>query len=230
MTVNILRDHNDIGTVHINRKSKRKVCPMTEQYIGEIRMFGGNFAPPGWALCEGQIMNIDDYPELYAVIGSIYGGNGENFALPDLRGRVPLGQGEYYPLGTIGGYETVSLHEGQIPSHTHATMTAELAQGATATGTGEGAVQCVTSGETANNPKGLLPASPSGSKRLYSSTAPESYMAAQGVVLNNGGMTIDFDVTVVNESFGGSYPHNNMQPFGCISYIIALEGIFPPRP
>lgn len=203
---------------------------MPEQYIGEIRIFGGNFAPKDWALCEGQFLGVNDYPELYAVIGTTYGGNGvSSFALPDLRGRVPLGQGEDHLLGTSGGYETVALHEGQIPSHTHATLTAELAQGAAATGTGEGYVKCVTSGETTNDPKGMLPGKPSGSKRIYSSTAPETYMAGQSVQLNDGGMAIDFDVTVVNESFGSSYPHNNMQPFGCVSYIIALKGLFPPR-
>lgn len=203
---------------------------MPEQYIGEIRIFGGNFAPIDWALCEGQFLSVNDYPELYAVIGTAYGGNGvSNFALPDLRGRVPLGQGEQHFLGERSGYEAVSLHEGQIPSHTHATLTAELVQGATATGTGEGYVKCVTSGETTNNPKGLLPGKPSGSKRIYSSTAPETYMAGQSVQLNDGGITIDFDVAVVNESFGSSYPHNNMQPFGCVSYIIALKGLFPPR-
>lgn len=204
---------------------------MTEQYIGEIRIFGGNFAPIGWAPCEGQLLDINDYPELYAVIGTAYGGNGvSNFALPDLRGRVPLGQGGDSLLGTRSGCETASLHEGQIPSHTHATLTAELAQGATATGTGEGYAKCVTSGETTNNPNGLLPANASRGKRIYSSAAPETYMAAQSVQLNDGGMTIDFDVKVVNESFGDSYPHNNMQPFGCVSYIIALKGVFPPRP
>lgn len=203
---------------------------MPEQYIGEIRIFGGNFAPKDWTLCEGQFLSVDEFPELFAVIGTVYGGNGvSNFALPDLRGRVPLGQGGHYLLGKRDGHETVSLHEGQVPSHTHSTMTA-LAQGATATGTGEGYVKCVTSGETTNNPKGRLPGKPAGSKRVYSSTAPETHMAGQSVQPDNGDMTIDFDVTVVNESFGNSYPHSNMQPFGCISYIIALKGIFPPRP
>jgi microcystin-dependent protein len=203
---------------------------MPEQYIGEIRIFSGNFAPTGWALCEGQLLDVNVFPELYAVIGTAYGGNGvSNFALPDLRGRVPLGQGENYLLGTRGGFETASLHEGQIPSHTHATLRAELAQGATATGTGEGSVKCVSNGETTSNPENMLPGKPSGSRRVYSSTTPETYMAGQSVQLNDGDMTLGFDVAVANESFGISNPHNNMQPFGCISYIIALKGLFPPR-
>jgi microcystin-dependent protein len=211
-------------------KQEERGYRMPEQYVGEIRIFGGNFAPQYWALCEGQFLSIADNQELFAVIGTTYGGDGvSNFALPDLRGRVPMGQGEYYPLGTLGGHETIPLEEDQIPSHTHATLTAELAQGATATGTGEGYVACVTSGETTSNPEGMLPGKPSGSKRFYSSTAPETYMAGQGIQLDDGGLTIDFDVDVANEPFGGSNPHNNMQPFGCVTYIIALQGLFPPR-
>lgn len=96
---------------------------MSESYIGEIRMFGGNFAPSGWALCNGQLLPIADYSTLFTLIGTTYGGDGQTtFALPDLRGRVPLHQGtglQSYTLGQTAGVETVTLTSSQIASHSH---------------------------------------------------------------------------------------------------------------
>ncbi|GAA0357365.1 phage tail protein [Bacillus horti] len=96
-----------------------------DQYIGEIRMFGGSFAPSGWAFCNGQLLQIAENELLYTLLGTTYGGNGQtNFGLPDLRGRVPIHQGSAttgtsYSLGQLGGSETVQLSVNQLPSHTH---------------------------------------------------------------------------------------------------------------
>lgn len=94
---------------------------MSQPFIGEIRMFGGNFAPVGWAFCDGQLMPISENDALFTLIGTTFGGDGENtFAMPDLRGRLPMHQGNGYVLGQMGGVESVTLTTNQIPAHTHA--------------------------------------------------------------------------------------------------------------
>ena len=94
---------------------------MAQPYVGEIRMFGGNFAPAGWMFCEGQLLPISENETLFQLIGTTYGGDGEStFALPDLRGRVPIHQGNGFTLAETGGVETVTLTIAQIPAHTHA--------------------------------------------------------------------------------------------------------------
>lgn len=101
---------------------------MAASYVGEIRLVGFNFAPVGWMICEGQILNISEYPTLFNLIGTTYGGNGQTtFALPDLRGRVPIHQGENYIIGDVGGSESVTLGLENLPSHTHGVYTAETA-------------------------------------------------------------------------------------------------------
>lgn len=93
---------------------------MGTPYVGEIRMFAGNFAPSGWAICDGSELSISDNDALYALLGNTYGGNGQTtFALPDLRGRAPLHRSATYPTGANGGSETVTLTTNQIPQHTH---------------------------------------------------------------------------------------------------------------
>jgi microcystin-dependent protein len=93
---------------------------MSEPYIGEIRMFGGTFAPVGWALCNGSLLPINQYNSLYTLIGTTYGGNGvTNFAVPDLRSRVPMHPNHDHMLGMLGGSEIVTLNVGQLPAHTH---------------------------------------------------------------------------------------------------------------
>lgn len=93
---------------------------MAQPYIGEIRMFAGNFAPAGWAFCEGQLLPISEYDTLFALFGTTYGGDGlETFALPDLRGRIPIHQGDGFVLGETGGVEDVTLTVQQMPAHAH---------------------------------------------------------------------------------------------------------------
>jgi microcystin-dependent protein len=94
---------------------------MSQPYVGEIRMFGGNFAPVNWMFCEGQLLPISEYDTLFNLIGTTYGGDGQStFALPDLRGRLPLHFGNGFTLAETGGVETVTLTVNQMPSHTHA--------------------------------------------------------------------------------------------------------------
>jgi microcystin-dependent protein len=106
---------------------------MAQPYVGEIRMFGGNFAPAGWMFCEGQLLPISENETLFQLIGTTYGGDGEStFALPDLRGRIPLHQGNGFILAETGGAEEITLTTSQIPSHTHP-MLANNTQGSTQT-------------------------------------------------------------------------------------------------
>lgn len=164
---------------------------MSTPFLGEIRMFGGNFAPVGWAFCDGRLMPISENDALFNLIGTTYGGDGqETFALPDLQGRVPLHQGPAFTLGESGGVESVTLTATQIPTHTHSLM---------------------ASGDPGNqvNPDGALTSNSQGAL-IYIDDAPTLNMSVQAI-------------SVV----GGSQPHENMQPFLCISFIIALFGIFP---
>jgi len=103
---------------------------MSQPFVGEIRLFAGNFAPQGWALCDGQLLSIADNDVLFALIGTTYGGDGQTtFALPDLRGRVPQHTGPAEPLATMAGFETVTLTAAQMPAHTHLLAASTAAQG-----------------------------------------------------------------------------------------------------
>lgn len=96
---------------------------MAQPYVGEIRMFAGNFAPAGWMFCEGQLLPISEYETLFQLIGTTYGGDGQStFALPDLRGRIPIHQGNGFILAETGGAEEITLTVGQIPAHSHALL------------------------------------------------------------------------------------------------------------
>jgi microcystin-dependent protein len=177
---------------------------MSEPFIGQIVLFAGNFEPKGWAFCNGQLLSIAQNTALFAILGTTYGGNGQTtFALPDLRGRVPIhfGQGpglSNYNLGQIGGTENVTLTTNQIPSHNHP---------ATSTLSGTNAPA------TAAQPEGLQLAQ--GRQTAYGSGAP--------VTMN------PTSVTTTVGAAGGNQPHPNLQPYTTLSYIIALVGIFPSR-
>jgi microcystin-dependent protein len=170
---------------------------MSNPFIGEIRMFGGNFAPRGWAFCNGQLLAIAQNDALFALIGTTYGGDGQTtFALPDLRGRIPVhaGQGpglSSYQLGQQAGTETVTLTQQQMPAHTH---TAQAQSGA---------------GNQAGPGGGVWASS---AQNQFSANPPNAAMNAAAI-----------------GSAGGSQPHENMAPYQVVSFIIALEGIFPSR-
>ncbi|MGH8558230.1 MAG: phage tail protein [Methylococcales bacterium] len=165
-------------------------------------MFGGNFAPRGWALCNGQIMSIAQNTALFSLLGTTYGGDGQTtFALPDLRGRVPINPGQgpglsNYILGEASGTESVTLTVSEMPAHNHL-LAANSALGSLPSPIG-------------NFPAGVDDGS-GGAFNGYSATA-------------NGTMAPTAASVV-----GGNQPHPNMQPFLCVNFIIALEGIFPSR-
>ena len=172
---------------------------MADPFVAEIRIFGGNFAPKGWATCDGQIMPISQNTALFALLGTFYGGDGKvTFALPNLQGSSPMHQGNGQGLsprflGEAAGEPYVTLISSEMPTHNH--------------------VLSGVAGRTvsdAPDPTGSWWGSPSGDK-LYD-TATNNPMAADAYAF-----------------FGGSQPHNNMPPYLTLTFIIALQGIFPPR-
>ena len=170
-----------------------------EVFLGEIRMFAGNFAPTGWAFCQGQLLPIAQNTALFSLLGTTYGGDGRTtFALPDLRGRVPVGFGQgpglsYKDLGQQFGTETVTLTTAQMPAHSHT-------------------VNAVTSEGNQNLPTNSLPANTKALDKEYSDAASNTTMKS-GMI----GIT------------GSSQPVNISQPSLGVNFIIALQGIFPSR-
>jgi len=174
---------------------------MQDPWLGEIALVAFDFAPQGWAFCNGQLLSINQNTALFSLLGTTFGGDGRTtFALPDLRSRVPLcfGQGNglsKYDWGGAGGVEGVTLSSGQMPVHTHSYTP-----------------QASAAGGTALSPaNGFWAESPDGST-LYKTGASNASMAPQ---------------TIGNA--GGSMPHENRQPYLALNYIIALQGIFPSR-
>jgi microcystin-dependent protein len=172
---------------------------MADPFVAEIRIFPFNFAPRGWAWCDGQLLPLSQNTALFSLLGTTYGGNGKsNFALPDLQGRAPMhpGQGpglSLHDLGETGGSETVTLLQSEIPSHSHA-LRASLDDGDLAI-------------PTPNRSLGK-----SGGGNLYASGNPNTSMSNQAL-----------------PPAGGNAPHNNMQPYLTFFFCIALQGVFPPR-
>ena len=174
---------------------------MSEPFVAEVRIFAGNFAPRGWAFCDGQLLPISQNTALFSLIGTTYGGDGRTTtALPDLQGRAPMhpGQGPGLTsraLGQKGGVETVVLTENQIPSHTH---------------TLSGVVQPATQHSATSN------------SSLARSLGGNAYAAGSpGSSVNLNAWTLP--------SIGNDQAHDNMQPFLALSFIIALTGIYPSR-
>jgi microcystin-dependent protein len=134
---------------------------MAQPYVGEIRMFAGNFAPAGWMFCEGQLLPISEYETLFQLIGTTYGGDGQStFALPDLRGRVPLHQGNGFVLAETGGVEEVTLTVSQIPAHSHPALASTASAASTDAASNVGAritVAGVFAYGTDNPPQPLSP-------------------------------------------------------------------------
>ena len=171
-----------------------------EGYLAEIRMFGGNFAPRGWAFCQGQILSIAQNTALFSLLGTTYGGNGQTtFALPDFRSRTAIGTGQgpglsSYTLGEQAGAESVTLAPGNVPAHAHT-------------------IGASTGPATAGSPAGNVMATVQDANRnglnLYATT-PNATMAATSVV-------------------GSSQPFSTLPPYLAMNYIICMEGIFPSR-
>lgn len=179
---------------------------MSNPYLGEIRSFSGNFAPLNWHICDGSLLNIADYNALYSLLGTNFGGNGTTtFALPDLRGRLPIGSGQgtaqgatSHPFASSGGFESVTLTTAQVPAHSHAFSAA-------------------TSGATTNSPSGAIFANPA--PYLYYATNSASYPL------------VPLSADTIAASGGGNQMHENRMPAMAISYIICVvNGIYPQRP
>jgi microcystin-dependent protein len=174
---------------------------MQDPFLGEIALVAFNFAPSGWAFCNGQILPIAQNTALFSLLGTMYGGNGTTtFALPDLRSRVPLHSGQGtglspYTQGETGGVESVTLQSTQMPAHTHSYTP-----------------QATTAGGSAASPAGALWAQSGTGDTIYQKGSSNTAMAPQ---------------TLGNT--GGSQPHENRQPYLALNYVIALQGIFPSR-
>jgi microcystin-dependent protein len=177
---------------------------MADAYLGEIRMFSGNYAPEGWAFCNGQALSISQNEALFSLLGTTYGGDGRStFNLPDLRGRVPIHFGTYkgpeiqtpisYALGAAGGAETVTLTTATLPAHTH-TAACQSDNGTQAVGLN------------------AVWAAPAGRKQYLS------------------GGPVGLPMLPCIEAAGGDMPHDNLMPFRVLSFIIAVEGLYPSPP
>jgi microcystin-dependent protein len=167
---------------------------MSTSYVGEVRLVGFNFAPVGWALCNGQLIPISQYSTLYNLIGTTYGGDGlSTLALPNLQGRIPVHQGSSgggnYVIGQTGGLEAVPLGMNQYPMHNHALM-ASSNPGA--------------NNNAANNVVG-------NGLKIYLNENPATAMNS----------------SMVGSSGGGNQPHDNLQPYQVLNWIISLFGIYP---
>jgi microcystin-dependent protein len=164
---------------------------VSEPFLGEVKLISWNYPPKGWALCNGQLLPINQNQALFALFGTMYGGDGRvTFALPDLRGRVSIHKGNGFTQGQVGGEQAHTVTMAEMAAHTH------LVTADTATGT----------------------ASPTGTSRFAASSSQALYAPPNNLV----GM----DPNVIGTA-GGSQPHQNMQPYLCINFIVALQGIFP---
>ena len=171
---------------------------MSQPYLGQVVAVGFNFAPVGWHLCDGSLLSISQYSALFSLLGTNFGGDGQNtFGLPDLRGRAALGAGQgpglqSYVLGQLGGVESVTVTSSQFAGHTHALSAAA-------------AVTTPTPGSA------VVLGTPATGTSMYTNTGASTTLAGGTVAVSQG----------------GNGPHENRQPRTTVNYIIALEGIYP---
>lgn len=192
--------HLILGLVFTCSLFTSKANAQAEPFLGQITFVAFNFAPVGWAECNGQIMPIAQNTALFSLLGTTYGGDGQTtFALPDMRGRVLVHSGQgpglnHYQQGQMGGQEAVTLTTNQIPAHTHT-------------------VNAVSTEGNENNPADKLLADTKTLDKEYSDATPNTTMSPAMI-----GAT------------GGSQPHQNLQPYIALKCIIATKGIYPSRP
>ena len=178
-----------------------------DPYLGELRLFGFNFAPVGWQICQGQLLPISQYAALFSILGTQFGGNGtSNFALPNLQGMVPIGQGtgpglSQFTVGETGGEQTVTLQLGQMPGHSHALN--------------------------------ALPAHSANITPVAGSSLSEGEGGSRGSSYAVNTYTTNTRSTTLNPSAvgtaGGGQAHDNMQPYLTMNWCIAMSGVYPPR-
>lgn len=179
-----------------------------DPYLATIAIFAGNFAPRNWMFCNGQLLSIAEYNALFALIGTTYGGDGQvTFALPDLRSRVAIHEGQgpglsNYVIGEMAGTENVTLLSTNLPMHNHSLVSLPVQQPAS-----------TVNNSGVNEPKGAYPAS---GATVYSSTTDGSRMGA-------------YSSTTATAIAGSNQPVSIVQPYLAMHYIIAVEGIFPSR-
>jgi len=176
-----------------------------DPFIGEIRLFAGNFAPAGWLLCNGQSVPVSQYPNLYSVIGDLYGGDDQFFNVPDFRGRAPLQQGQgsgltERVLAKPGGETAVALTLEQLPVHDHKPQGSTKVTGGVADPTG------AVWGAEAASPLSVKP---------YAAVSPNQMALMNAQALGDA---------------GGNLAHNNMQPYLELNFIIATDGLYPEKP
>ena len=172
---------------------------MADPFVAEIRIFPFNFAPKGWAFCDGQLLPLSQNTALFSLLGTTYGGNGKsNFALPNMQGNAPMfwGQGpglSLHDIGETGGSETVTLLESEIPSHSHT-------------------LRASSDPADVQQPSPARSLARSGPGFAYLTGAPNTTLSDQALA-----------------PAGGDQPHNNMMPYLTLNFCIALQGVFPPR-
>ena len=175
----------------------------SEQYLGEIRMVSSNFAPKGWALCDGQLLQIAQNQALFSLLGTTYGGDGRTtFALPDLRGRVAMDEGNGHTQGERGGEQMHTLVSGELPAHNHLLSNVVVVD------------SCSSVPGTKDTPSGNFVAKNSARGNEFSTKS-------------NGTSPIVILPATTMSNTGGSQPHSNMEPYTVVNFIIALQGVFP---
>jgi microcystin-dependent protein len=186
-----------------------------DPYLGQIQAFAFNYAPLGWMKCEGQLLPIAQYSALFALLGTMYGGDGvTNFALPDLRGRVPISAGSgpglsNHQQGEKGGTENVAITTNQMPAHSHAAGLSAI----------HGKMKCTDLEPNTDNPVGnCIARIPRYAQ--FSTEAPSKEMHADSIEMS-GNVNVEMS--------GANQAHANMQPYLSLNYCIAVQGIFPPR-
>ena len=172
---------------------------MSQPFMGEIKIISWNFAPKGWAFCNGQLLPINQNQALFSILGTTYGGDGRvNFALPDFRGRIPIYQGQGFIEGQAGGEEFHTLNQGEMPQHNH----------------------IANASKTAGNSQFIQVTFPSASQNIPAAVGGGIYAPPSNLTTLNPSSV---------SNVGGSQPHEDRQPFLVLNFIIALQGIFPSR-
>ena len=202
-----------------------------EAYLGSILLFAGSQPPSGWMFCQGQQLQLRNYQALFAILGTRYGGDGSTtFNLPDLRGAVPIQQGQYqttaYALGQKGGNQTVILTSAQMPTHTHA-ITGGTTTPINGTFTATMSVNNTAGSGTIGTPNNNYLATDGNGSGIYAANSDgTSKLNAGAITVNATGVTFDSS-KLQNATTGGSQPFSIMQPYVALNFIICINGIFP---